>query len=296
MKELIDDFHTHLTLSDEDIPKYAFGWITPMLMKSDSRARFVAKWLSFLGTKSGLDRLALILTANRKTSRQRCIEYFKVFSSANSLLMDLEGSMNAGKTKRSYEEQIKEAICLKREFNINIYLFINPDRENMLELVEKYYNDFDGYKYYPPLCGSINNDVVIDILTRFPKKNIIIHTTNTSPIFDRDLEKDMCGDMAHPIHTIHLLSKFPHINFIFAHAGGNKWLTDCASICSKYKNAYLDISYTFGDKDNLNALKWLFRIIPKKILFGSDYYMIDYKEFLKLPYFKEMQENNALLR
>lgn len=289
------DGHTHLCLSDDDIPKYAFGWITPFLMKSDKRANFVAKFLSNIipfTSKDGLDRLAKILKENRLDSKTRIKEYFQHFSTCNVLLMDLEGSMNAGKTKRSYEDQIIEAINFKKLFDIKIFLFINPNRPNMIELVEKYYEDIDGYKYYPSLTRNIDNLITRNILTKYPKNNVIIHTTSTSPIYNKKLDKKYCGEQCHPKFTVPLLNLYPNINFIFAHAGGEQWLMDCVSICSKYKNAYIDISYTFGDKKLHPKLERIFEIIPNKILFGTDSYLIDIDNFLDIKNKEKMIENN----
>lgn len=289
------DSHTHLCLSDEDIPKYAFGWITPFLMKSDKRANFVAKFLHNIipfTSKDGLDRLAKILKENRLDSNTRIKEYFQHFDTCNVLLMDLEGTMNAGKTKRSYEDQIIEAINFKKIFDIKIFMFINPNRPNMIELVQKYYEYIDGYKYYPSLTNNIDNLITKSILARYPKKNVIIHTTSTSPIYNRKEHKDFCGDQCHPRYTVPLLTLFPNINFIFAHGGGEEWLMDCVSICSKYKNAYLDISYTFGDKDLHPKLERIFEMIPGKILFGTDSYLIDIDNFLDIKNKEKMMENN----
>jgi predicted TIM-barrel fold metal-dependent hydrolase len=294
MEELFDA-HTHLCLSSEDIPKYAFGWITPFLIKSDARASFVAKWLHRIipfTKKDQLDRLSMLVKQNILSSRQRCEKYFKIFSGANVLLMDLEGSMNAGITIRSYEDQIIEAIQLKKEFNIKIYMFINPDRENMMDLVKKYYNDIDGYKYYPPLCGHIDNHFMNILLDEYPKDNVIIHTTNTSPIYDKNEDKEFCANMAHPSYCIPLINKFKKINFIFAHCGGIQWMIDCVTICSKYKNAYVDISYTFENEDLWKELNHIITLIPKKILFGTDWYMINFNNFLKIKNIDIMLKNN----
>lgn len=298
-KKLYHDCHTHLVLCDEDIPKYAFGWITPWLMKSNKRAEFTSKWLHRLipfTRKDCLDRLAQLIKENRISSRERVKQHLSHFEYCNVLLVDLEGSMNAEKTKRSYEDQIIEAIKLKKEFNdrIKIYMMINPYRSNMIELVKKYYDDIDGYKYYPALTGKINEDYTLKtILTNYPKKNVIIHCTPTSPIYDRHSTKEIACEMwCNPIYTTILADSFKNINFILAHAGGKYWLHDCIKYAKNYKNIYLDISYTFEDEDLQKKLKGFMKIIPGKILFGTDWYMIDYQYFTKIDCIEELIENN----
>lgn len=300
MDKLLHDCHTHLTLCDEDIPKYAFGWITPYLLKNDKRANFVAKWLHrFIPftRKDQLDRLAQLIKENRVSSRERIDSYLRHFQYVNVLLMDLESSMHAGPTKRTYEEQIIESIKLKEEFGnrIFIYMMINPEREDILELIEKYYDKIDGYKYYPPLTGSINNQMMDFILLKYPKDNIIIHTTNTSPIFDRDLDKETCGMFANPLYTLQLARKHVDKNFILAHSGGLNWLNDCVSCCSKANNVHVDISYTFEDEDTWDKLDKIYKIIPDKILFGTDWYMIDYESFTKIPLLDKLIDNNKII-
>jgi len=106
--------------------------------------------------------------------------------------------------------------------------------------------------------------------------------------------KDLCSHFTDPSNWEYVMRDFPNLKICLAHFGSSyywdKFLDDLAydetnwfikikSMMLKYDNLYTDISFTMNDEEYFSLLKVLLTkdIIKDKILFGSDYYMVETK-------------------
>lgn len=93
----------------------------------------------------------------------------------------------------------------------------------------------------------------------------------------------------HPHNWLPVLKRFPNLKLNLAHFGGEEqwekyisgnkdnWVSYIISMINEYDNLYADFSYTLYYKKFFNGLLNLFKENDKlyrRILFGSDYYMI----------------------
>lgn len=128
------------------------------------------------------------------------------------------------------------------------------------------------------------------------KVPVVFHTGDVS-------SSDALVKYADPISIDEIAVRYRKINFVIAHAG-NPWIQTAAEIAYKNPNVYLDGSgILMGNLDKLSKetvkmmlidpLKWIFTFVenPKKIMFGSDYPLVDIKSYINA--FKEAipQEN-----
>ena len=106
-------------------------------------------------------------------------------------------------------------------------------------------------------------------------------------------KKDLYKFFTHPDNYRQLLTDFKDLNFCVAHFGSghywNQFLEDPAAednwfriireMIVKYDNFYSDISFTLNNRDYFPLLKVMMfdEKIQKKIIFGSDYYMVETK-------------------
>jgi predicted TIM-barrel fold metal-dependent hydrolase len=125
----------------------------------------------------------------------------------------------------------------------------------------------------------------------------------TGAKLEPDKNKYFSDVFTDPANYIYLLDKFPNLKINLAHFGGfdewEKYLTTTVNpegeitwyekvkqLIEFYPNIYTDISYTMYNVVLFNLLKlniqnWTYK---NKILFGSDYYMIEPKESEKQFY------------
>jgi uncharacterized protein len=103
----------------------------------------------------------------------------------------------------------------------------------------------------------------------------------------------------HPANYRYLLADYPKLKICLAHCGGDiewdrylddpslkgipeidkDWLTLCIDLMLEFPTLYTDISSTLYTKRFISVLRVLLRdkIIRKKILFGSDFYMVEFE-------------------
>lgn len=292
---MIIDSHTHAGLSYRDYPNKIFGVFSKFLLGKKKRVKFAAKFLSAIipTDKDFLERYARLLEYSEKSTAERIEDALTYCDKLNALSINLQ-YMGAGDAQRTYEEQMDTLVLMREKYKdrINIFMMLEPQDPNIIRHVIKYERFCKGWKYYPPVSGTINNGMIRHILGKHPKP-IIIHTTDTSPIYNKFFKKKVAQGFAHPKYCIPLIEKFPNVPFIFAHLGGENWQNEVITLCEKYPNVYTDISFTFS-KDH-DTLSKRFHRIPEKILWGTDNHMTDPEPFLKVPYFKAMQKNNSKL-
>jgi predicted TIM-barrel fold metal-dependent hydrolase len=116
---------------------------------------------------------------------------------------------------------------------------------------------------------------------------VVFHTGDVS-------NPDALVKYADPISIDEVAVKYRKINFVIAHCG-NPWIQTAAELAYKNSNVYLDGSaFLTGDLKNvskekvdavmINPIKWILSFVenPKKMIFGSDYPLVDVKGYIKL--------------
>lgn len=178
-------------------------------------------------------------------------------------------------------------------------------------------NGFVGVKMYPPLgifpyderfdstyafCERHNIPIITHCSPYNPvhnkgkKKNIIklLEKSHTTVHTDGKSKKELCSNFTHPKNYIQVIKKYPKLKICFAHYGSayywerfiedpaldkDNWFNVINDLLFKYENFYTDISFTMNNDKFFPLLKIVLEDegINKKILFGSDYYMVQVK-------------------
>jgi len=132
-------------------------------------------------------------------------------------------------------------------------------------------------------------------------------------------DKDLFPYFAHPANYKYVMKDFSKLRICVAHFGSGEywkqwleepsaednWFRIIRDMIRKYDNFYTDVSFTLNSGEYFSLLKVLMydEKINRKILFGSDYYMvqtktderrfgIDLRAFLGNDYFKMISEKN----
>jgi len=175
---------------------------------------------------------------------------------------------------------------------------------------------FQGLKLYPPL-GVFPYDERFYPIYEYCEKNqlpVIAHCSPYNPTHfkgpKRELlkllrasktpintknksKKELCSHFTHPHNYKYVMKDFPKLKISMAHFGseyywkeylespGNpeNWFSIIRKMIFEYDNFYADISFTMNDTAYFALLKVLMEdeSIFEKILFGSDYYMVQTK-------------------
>ena len=176
--------------------------------------------------------------------------------------------------------------------------------------------NFAGIKIYPSL-GYFPYDVRLKPMYEYAEKYdlpIISHCSPYNPTYNRswpyeikamlsgskiplDLDtrnrKRLCSNFANPLNYPFVLDEYKKLRICLAHFGSeyywtryldhpedkDNWLILIKDMMEKYPNLYTDISYTLNNQEFFPLLKVLLADpkIREQILFGSDYYMVEYK-------------------
>lgn len=174
--------------------------------------------------------------------------------------------------------------------------------------------NFTGLKMYPPL-GYYPFDDRLDQVFAYAEKNNLPITSHcarggvfykgaitsemrkhpiTGKVYPYHKNKYFTDIYTDPDNYEYLFLKYPNLKVNLAHFGGfdewKKYLQDTVdtsnelnwyekvkAIIKKYPNAYTDISYTLFEKELIPLLNitLMDEEINKKILFGTDYYMVE---------------------
>lgn len=174
--------------------------------------------------------------------------------------------------------------------------------------------NFAGLKMYPPL-GYYPFDERLNQVFAYAQENQIPITSHCArggvfykgSITDEMLKHPMTGKVykksknkfftdiyTDPDNYEYLLQKYPNLKLNLAHFGGFdewtkylqnsldednelSWYEKVKALLIKHPNLYTDISYTLYDKELLPLLKTtlLEDAVKNKILFGTDYYMVE---------------------
>lgn len=105
--------------------------------------------------------------------------------------------------------------------------------------------------------------------------------------------KELCANFTHPHNYKKILNDFKDLKICLAHFGSeyfwkkfidepdmdDNWFVIIKDMISTYQNLYSDISFTLNNQEFFPLLKVLLNddMLIRKILFGSDYYMVETK-------------------
>ena len=196
---------------------------------------------------------------------------------------------------------------------------------------------FTGLKMYPPL-GYYPFDERLDQVFAYAEKNNIPVTSHcsrggifykgtitpemrkhpiTGKVNTQQKNKFFTDIYTDPDNYEYLFIKYPNLKLNLAHFGGSdewdkylqnsfdssgelNWYEKVKAVVKKYKNAYTDISYTLSEKSLIPLLNITLQdpALQNKILFGTDYYMVEQEESEKefcINLRSELGENNYRL-
>jgi predicted TIM-barrel fold metal-dependent hydrolase len=198
------------------------------------------------------------------------------------------------------------------------FIFAHPDRPMITTLVRRYIaeENFAGIKLYPPL-GYYPFDKRLDLVYQFAEENNIPITTHCArggvfykgkiterkhPITGKEIKeqknKFFTDTYTDPENYKYVLHKFPKLKINLAHFGGfdewkkylqytivdnegeTNWFVTVKNLLKTYSNTFSDVSYTLYDASLIPLLKTVLIDSPyrEKVLFGSDYYMVEQEE------------------
>lgn len=116
---------------------------------------------------------------------------------------------------------------------------------------------------------------------------VVFHTGDT-------YDKKAHIKYAEPLQIDDIALQFPKVNFVIAHMG-NPWLQSAAEVVYKNDNVFVDISaLMLGDVSRANPeqveelaikpIRWFWHYVenPKKMLFGSDWPLMEIKPYVEV--------------
>lgn len=195
------------------------------------------------------------------------------------------------------------------------FIFVHPERKGIFDIVQKYIEEkgFAGLKLYPPL-GYYPFDERLNEIYAYAEKNQIPITTHcarggvfykgkiteemkihpkTGQHIKDQKNKYFTDIYTDPDNYRYVLQQFPKLKINLAHFGGydewqkylgnnfveekQTWFDKICGLIKDFQNVYTDISYTMFNADLFNLLKLTLQdeIIKQKILYGSDFYMVE---------------------
>lgn len=279
---------------------------------------FLLNTLNPFDNKDLFQRYSNFIKTSHLKTQEAIFEFVKArYPSGTKFIvlpMDME-FMEAGEVTKSWREQHEELAKLAEACPDVVIPFIavDPNRTNILseikEIEDNFEINFHGIKLYPPL-GYYPNDARLEPIYEFAKERSlpIISHCSKGGIKNRKLPKETCIEYAHPKNYIETLKKHPEVKICLAHFGGEKewdqllkvganfshpslndnWVRKIIEmiVSGKYPNLYTDISYTiFNFVEYIPILKVILtdrtngQKISERVLFGSDYYMIEQERF-----------------
>ena len=174
--------------------------------------------------------------------------------------------------------------------------------------------DFKGVKIYPPLGYFPYDEQLYPVYDYCAthKLPVISHCSPYNPVHfkgsNKELhslllksktpinvqgksKKELCAHFTNPENWEHVLKDFKNLKLCLAHFGSDyywkkfidtpddpeNWFVQIKDMIPKYDNLYADISFTLSRQEYFPLLKVLLSdiILKDKILFGSDYYMVE---------------------
>jgi predicted TIM-barrel fold metal-dependent hydrolase len=121
----------------------------------------------------------------------------------------------------------------------------------------------------------------------------LLSKSRTPVVTEGKSRKELCSYFAHPANYEYIFKDVGNVKICLAHFGSyfywdeyihdpddkGNWFVIIKQMISKYPTLYTDISFTLNKPEYFPILKTLLSdpVILKKVLFGSDYYMVETK-------------------
>jgi predicted TIM-barrel fold metal-dependent hydrolase len=197
---------------------------------------------------------------------------------------------------------------------IRLFVHIDPRREGYYDIFKKAIEEykFDGVKLYPSL-GYFPYDERLNLIYDYCEKYnkpIIAHCSPANPVHYKGsrkkikkllkdakipitgkTRKELCANFTNPLNYKFVMEKYPNLKICVAHWGAetswkqylihpeqeSNWFYYIKDMIQNYPNFYTDISFTLNNKEYFSVLKVLLQnqAIGNKVLFGSDFYMVE---------------------
>lgn len=175
---------------------------------------------------------------------------------------------------------------------------------------------FSGIKLYPSV-GYFPYDARLNPVYEYAENNhlpVIAHCSPYNPTHNKgwpweikallagskiplDMDtcsrKRLCSNFANPLNYKFVMEDFKNLKICLAHWGSeyfwtryldhpedkSNWMIIIKEMMEAHKNLYTDISYTLNNQEFFPLLKVLLSDtnIQNQVLFGSDYYMVEYE-------------------
>ena len=172
----------------------------------------------------------------------------------------------------------------------------------------------EGVKIYPPLGYFPYDEDLYPVYEYCVKQDIPVlsHCSPYNPVhfkgskkelsrllsksknyvdFEGKSKKELCSNFTNPKNWEYVMNEFKDLRICLAHFGSSyfwakyiedpdepeNWFVIIKDMLGKYENLYADISFTLHEQEYFPLLKVLLAdpVLRKKILFGSDYYMVE---------------------
>ena len=243
-----------------------------------------------------------------------CAKYYPKGTEFIILAIDMH-YMDAGKVPNDYLEQLDELRRLKEKYGdlVHPFVHVDPRRDGIISYIEANLNWIEGIKLYPPLGYFPYDERLMKLYDICEKNNlpIVAHCGPETPTYNRNSKKNirkmlkgypynkkddkqkLCSYFAQPDNYRGILEKHPNLNICLAHWGSecswesylkdplakDNWFLTIKEMMKTYPNLYTDISFTLNNQQYFSVLKLLLddKDLVKKIMFGSDYYMVETK-------------------
>lgn len=313
MKKVIYNCHTHI-FTDKHIPSRYLPFFLVAIIKVPLFSFLLKGIMKIIVpfTKKDLPHrfVSFINAAYRKTQEnnfKHLKQYYPGGTKFIVLPMDM-GYMDAGRAKEDIDQQHRELaeLASSEDYRDLIIPFAHIDPRNpgalerLKDLVENH--NFQGVKIYPTLGYLPSDPVLMDQIYPYMIEKNIPLMAHCSPgaVNNKKMKKADAHKLADPENYIPVMEKYPRLKICLAHFGGidewerfidqsvkdvrQTWLEKIVDMMKsgEYDNLYADISYTvFNFQDNVPLLKVLLEDarIAGKVLFGSDYYMVESKKY-----------------
>lgn len=297
-------------------PNRFAGALTKIINKNTKKIVFILDKLNPFSDSDIMSRYAKFLEYEDYSERQ-ILEKLPKDTVHCVKIMDLS-CMGAGNIEKTIYKQTLELIKLKKEFDILLFVMVDPRRKDidyLYKFIKLHLKNIAGLAFYPNIGYTVNDSRLDRFYELIKGKAVMIHCTDSTPVYyqGNDLKellkpirnnfyfvesrkrKELCGNFAHP-HFISLVAeKYRDVNFNVCHFGGtNQSWRNWVLMLIKQPNIYTDVSYTFeANQDKLN--KYLKTALKEKILPGDDFYMNSIeKSNGKLKKLNETLSENAI--
>lgn len=164
---------------------------------------------------------------------------------------------------------------IKRQLSYHVF---DPNSGDECLEVIKSYNDkriFKGIKIHPSWHNTPADDKSYDMIWKYAAENKTVIMSHTWDISLTNPVQEFSFPPLFEGYTI----KYPEVNIILGHSGGRYiGIKEAARLGRKYGNVFFDVA---GDIYSNNFIEFLVnKVGSNRVLFGSDYSMMDQRNML----------------